>query len=417
MPAVQICNGSLTANQGAGSSKYPPWGSGENNAQTITIPTQVLLKTGGTASRLYIRIPTNGVNAASSWQSYINGGVGVQDGGSIGSGVTGEFEDLLHSDPLLANDVVSSQLVVGAGGTNLTGCMFAVLFAALGGTQNILQLVNWAANGTSNTNYYGLAGTRSTTVESGAQLLKVKTAGTYRGFQANVSTNTRTTDSEYRMRVASADGMETLPVIAATTGRVSDLSNSDVVISGDFVDGRTTSGTGAGTGASAQSSVDFITTNTTRTTQYVSGAVAAVTWSASTTYFQPIQARIVTETVTESKAQVPARFTGTLSLYEAYVSANTVVGDGTITPRINAQNSATVAVTLTGLATGWFTDLTHIDAILFSDELNYTGAMGVGGTSLNCDYITCRPQITAGGRGLLPLGVGQRRDKKLPLAA
>ncbi len=69
-----------------------------------------------TSSNLFIRLSSNGITATSTYTSRINGAAGNQTI-SIGSGLTGTFEDVTNTDLIAIDDLVGARMVAGGTGT------------------------------------------------------------------------------------------------------------------------------------------------------------------------------------------------------------------------------------------------------------------------------------------------------------
>ena len=96
---------------------------------------------------------------------------------------------------------------------------------------------------------------------------------------------------------------------------------------------------------------------------------------------------------------------GSLKNLAVYVSTNTRVTDSTIRLRINASNG-TITIPITLGLTGLFEDITHTDAVVAGDLVNYsvetlTGAgESLGVQTFSIDFISTQSQ------GMLAVGIG-----------
>lgn len=93
------------------------------------------LRTQGTLSQLRVRVVTNGITASTTFRTRINGANGAQSV-SIGSGLTGAFEDTSNSDTVAIGDDFNYQIVAGGSGTNMSIGMPVVLYEAIVVTEN-----------------------------------------------------------------------------------------------------------------------------------------------------------------------------------------------------------------------------------------------------------------------------------------
>lgn len=367
---------------------------GRVNAPTTEAFAQRTVRTAGTYSHLYSRVITNSIAATSTFRSRKNTANGNMSL-SVGSTATGEFEDASNTDAVVATDLLALQLVTGASGSNtLTGTLHGAIFAATTNTSLSYFNPGQAASGASTTWYYKPTGGVQTaaTTETGTQQLKAKTAGTIKNYDVNVSTNGRGTATTFGTRKNGAAGNLSVSVTGSGTGHFEDTANSDAIAVGDLFNRFETNGTGAGNCVS-MIYADFETTDS---SAQLTVASNSQTYAVSVTRYEPLEGASANET-TEANIQMKAGTADSASLFEAYVSANTVSAASTVTFRKNAANG-NGSISITASTTGWFEDASHTDALIATDEINWMIATGGSGTSLTLEMLSVRrAPVTAAG--------------------
>lgn len=214
-----------------------------------------------------------------------------------------------------------------------------------------------------------------------------------KNFNVVVSSNPRALSATtYGSRIGGAGGNLAISVPASTTGQFEDTSHSDTIASGDLVNFIVTTGIGITNAIVANIFVEIETTDS--TSQWANGR--AVTVNASVTNYYPMMGGInsAANYTTETQAQSKSGVAQTVSLAEAYVSANTLTADSTLKLRKNAGNG-TISVSLTAGTTGWFEDTSHSDALVATDEITWQLITGATGTSLTLKFISALDSLAA----------------------
>lgn len=353
-------------------------------------------RTAGTASNLYARISANSIAATpSATFTFRKASADSTMTFTVASTATGEFEDTTHSVTISAGDVINIKVVMGASGANtITPRIVGILFASAANTSiNINATPNGAAFSTASvTNYLKPAGQCTTvTAETTSQQFKSRVAGTLKNLGCQVNTNTWTTTNPTIIdRLNGAAGNLSVSVTVGTTGWFEDTTHSTTLAVGDLFNRAVVIGTGSGSFAS-QTYGDLETTN--NTSQYLCGPNNTA-YSASATSYDPMQGQGAND-ATESNVQTKVGIAGVLDKYEVFVSANTIVGNGATTSRVNA-GAGTGSITITGLATGWFEDTTHSDTVVTTDEWNWKTVAGAAGTSMTVQMfgVKSSPTVT-----------------------
>lgn len=357
----------------------------------------VIYRTAGTISRLYTTILTND-RGASTLRVRKNGADGNLSI-AIGASTTGEFEDTTNSDTAASGDVFNTRVTTGAGGTTFT---FRVIRAVFQSTTDTVTILGCSGINVTGANVFAPLGnsTGSAGTESNNQHTS-PIAFTWKNFGVFVSANTRDAAITYLTRRNTANGNQTVSIGSTLTGWFEDLVNTDSVAVGDLINYQGVTAGTAGTVTVQIVKTEALTTNK----QFlipVSGNAAIA--AATTTY--TLRAGNFSENATESNQVSDAGAAYTFSRLSCLISANTVNEASTYRFRKNAANG-NIAVSVTGLTTGHFTDTTNTDPIAVSDSLAYQMVTGATGTSLTMRTAIIGGTLSGGGSGnLLMMGVG-----------
>lgn len=352
------------ASYATGATSYKPLANSDPTqaANPTEANVQHVWRLAGTFDHLYVNVGANSTTAASTVKFRKNAAAGNLSI-SVSAGATGVFSDLVNSDAVITGDKVAIEIVPGSANTWLSN-RYSARFAATSNTA--IKLANAILAGVSATNnrFHCLAGTLTNiTTESDGQT-EINTAGTLKNFQVNVSANSRTTTSTFKIRKNTADGNEVISVLTLTTGFFEDLVNTDTIAANDLANYGTATGGGGGTLTVRTFSVDFETTDSTWTfAQGNSGSYAA----ASTDYQGASGS--VGATATESKNEALVDVAGTLANLWLKVTVNTLsVAMTSVARKDNADTALTVSVS--AAATGLFEDTTN--------SVTYTAANKIG---------------------------------------
>lgn len=188
--------------------------------------------TAGVLTNLYVRLSTNGVSNTSTVITR-KGGVSQNLTLSIAASTAGEFEDIVNSDTVAANDLWNLMVTVGAVGTGplitVTGTTFTPTSGVMQKHQSICSNTNGAG-----TNYDVMCGTSSSvTVEANAQNI-CQQAGTWKNFSINVLTAIAVAFT-YQSRINAAAGNMTVSTGISASGRFDDIVNTDTIAVGNLI--------------------------------------------------------------------------------------------------------------------------------------------------------------------------------------
>lgn len=350
----------------------------ENNSRTY-------LRVGGTFSRLYIKIPSNGTTATSTYllrKNAVNGTLTI----SIGAGATGEFTDTTHSDSFVSGDRLSTRLIVGAGG-GIYPSVASVVFEpnvesgkALSGSSN-----DAGTSAASTTVYHKLFSARASTGTTEASVKqRVFVPCTIRHFQVYISSNARTTSTTVGVRKNGSNGNSTLSIAGAATGIFYDSVNTDSLAANDLVNAFITTGTG--TQFFSPSGIFFTQEATTGEEHcFIGGNLTGTSYSANTTKYESLSGNLAassSDDITSVDIPLPGRLKG----LGINVLTNTVSASSTLRTRINGANGAQ-SLSIGSTATGFFEDSSNSDTIAAGDNANLQLVTGATGTAMTVAYM------------------------------
>lgn len=343
--------------------------------------TQIVYRTAGIISNLYVRVTAN-TNAGSitfrTRKNSTDGNISIP----IANSLTGTFEDTTNTDTVAAGDKLNYRSSTGGATGTMTYTIMSCIFDAT--TNYVTKLVCDGTNMTTAglTVYFPVSGQTAglTSTEANVQH-RIKKAGTLKNLCISSTSNTRTTDTVFTMRVNGVDTALTCPVVGSTFGFDEDTTHTVSVAVDDLIDFRVTSGSGTGTLGLTNLMVEF---ETTTRHGFIDaggyGTTADLVVNANTTnYIIPGgDARVYT---TGAEVKLKARMRMNSSNLTIALTANTVSDPSTFKLRVNGAD-VTQTIPITGNTTGYFVDTTHSDMITPTDEFNYQLLTGATGTSM-----------------------------------
>lgn|SRR3990167_1218419 len=375
MAAVLLQATDINSSLAAGATQYHRAAIAPATPDATENVVQILFRTAGTFSNLYINVLTND-RAASTLRTRVNAGNGNQVVTITGS-TTGKFEDTSNTDTVTAGQEWATEIVGGAGGTTFTYSVVQLLFAASSNTVARYSCAAVANTSNSATRYSLLSGPGTLiTTEAQAELRFVGSA-TLKNMAVNVTANARTSTTTFRSRINAANGALVVSVTSGTTGVIEDTSNSDSVTAGQDINYSVATGTGSSESITYSIAVDAETTDSS-SHLFAGGSPGAIATSVTT--YAPCGGLNEFNT-TEGNAQAEANLAFTASDLEINLSANGIETNSTLRFRVNGANG-NQAVTITGSTTGWFTDAVNTDSVVAADLINYQLVTGAAGTNL-----------------------------------
>ena len=333
---------------------------------------QIVYRSAGTFSRLWVRITANTTTAPSTIRLRVNG-ANVNQSITIPAGQTGTFEDTANSDVVTSGQKVCYEMTAGAGGA-LTVRIISVLFEASAAGTTVSRLACDIAGGapfaTASVNRFNQLVSEISAgvgVESSAQTF-LSTAGTLKNLEVVVRDNARTTATTVRSRKNLANGNQLITINAGATGVFEDTTNSDTIAAGDNADTLVATLTGTTTLTIEHIAIDFVTTNGVGFSSY--GRVGAFAQAEPSTRFPMIGGNAIVAQVTgETNSQVKTRVSGIYSKLSVYITANTI--NATVNLRLRKNGAdANQLIDIPSTGTGLFTDNINSDYYDEDDLIN-----------------------------------------------
>lgn len=208
---------------------------------------QFRVRTSYTLASLFVRVRINSLDTGTSIvRSRINGADGSQSV-SFGAGVTGDFQDTVNSDSLTAGDLVASQEITGGTSGSVTLRVISYSLNDTVGERNIIgsgSQPDLSGIAPSTTVYNPIVGRQiaNNATESTTQY-RIRAAITFSNLRVFVPTNT-TEDPTIQLRINGANGNQSLAIPTDATGDFEDVTNTDILVSGDLVNLQITTGAG-----------------------------------------------------------------------------------------------------------------------------------------------------------------------------
>lgn len=356
--------GQTVAGNGAGSSL-------EANVQRATTVSCTLQNIGCT-----VVLSNTGANST-NWISRVNGADGNQLAVLTGS-VTGYIEDTTHQDSLTAGSSLWNAAFhgVSAGPDCEITCHNVVVV-----NSTPLQELAWGAKNsinsgaltfTTSANHFlclqggsGSSSDTSETSESDASKILLRSAGTYKGLQATLTTNT--SGSVITFHLNGSDGNQTIsPGTTSVALNVQDTTHTDAVVGGDKANYR------INTNASATMSIIFIGLSFAGVSSGHEVFATAGGTSLSTTAFQfAVGGSWGANSVTESQSQIKCHTACTWDRMRWRLSGNSLsIAEPFISRNAGSNGNQTVTAGIGGGAQT-LEDTTHSDSVSAGGLVNY----------------------------------------------
>lgn len=231
-------------------------------------------------------------------------------------------------------------------------------------------------------------GTTSLRLESSDESLRStiqRVPGAYSSLSVRLTANGASSDTTIRFRKNAGNGNELLAIGAGATGEFTDTSNSDVVAAGDDVSTQWSTGATAAITASIMSIIftpqDF--------SELAVMQVAAWDYTLTSNNVSRFSAPMgdIAASATESTKRVPYRVGAQIKNLTVHVSVNSRTTNTTVRTRVNGANG-NMSFTIGAGATGDFEDNTNIDNIDNGDDLCQEYAMGASAENLVSSYVS-----------------------------
>jgi len=180
-----------------------------------------------TWSKLYIRVTANATSSSSTLRSKINGLYGDMVV-TIGAGLTGEFEDLVHTDNLSSGDLFNFRLSVGSSGSLTVTLMSTILSAD---TDIPIVQSSWLETIAYNEyGYFPFVGTNLINTSLDISGYRIRTNATFSNMRIHIYFNDLNNSST--LRFIGGTGSMSVTIPASTTGEFEDNTHTEVIAAG-----------------------------------------------------------------------------------------------------------------------------------------------------------------------------------------
>ena len=340
---------------------------GLNAVNSTETNRQILFRSAGTLSNLYVRVTVNAIAGASTIRTrknVANGGQSV----SVGSTATGEFTDAVNTDTIAAGDKLNYQFVPGAATNTMSISVWSCIFNATTDTVTRTVVSHNVSLTTASTTWFvplfGDNGT-ATTTETFAKT-RMRKAGTLKNCCVHVTAARAKASTVKSRKNAAADGTISVSCTAGATGFFEDTTHSDTVSAAEDWNWSITTGTGVDSLVIQTIIADFVSTNGDGIAG--TGTFTLITYTDGTVRWMPISG-IVLSTATEADTKADCRIAGDYLELTCLISQNDVTSASTLILRKNGADT-TLSVSITGSATGVFSDSIHTVTLVSTDEIN-----------------------------------------------
>ncbi len=297
---------------------------------------------------------------------------------TIGSTLTGLFQDTTNSDSVSAGDLINMQITYTAGTITLNSV--TIFFEASDGstTQFLMAASALASFATNNTTRYTypVGNLLSSTTEPIVQNM-INHGSVASNFGAYVSANARTTNTTFRFRKNAGNGNQSVVFGSGVSGLLRDTSNTDSITAGDLVN-FSFSTLGSGGNINIRNFQITLVSDNPQQITFLGASAFTRSSTASSIWISPIGG-LGTNTSTETQQKMFIGSVGEVSKFGIYVSANASNRDMSIRMRISGTNGNNDITNLQG-TTGWFQDTTNTDTITSTDTIAIRSLVTAGGT-------------------------------------
>ena len=358
---------------------YAPISDIANNVTETSV--QLRIKDSYVVSKMTLYIGSNTLSGSCVFTSRKNSGPGNQTM-TVTTGVTGEFQDLTHTDILSTGDFFNYQAIADAGSGTIKVTTSSWNLEATNNTSFIV--INNAPNnpfGGYTRLYLPIAGYIDDYygAEAGSKV-RFRFSATLANMRIYVSSNADVVGSIWRLRKNGTDGNQVITINGSLTGWFEDTTHTDSITSGDDLNYSLDCPNGS---VAYYPTIIMDISSTSRI--LVNGGQGALTTGA--TFYEHVEGYFQNgyKITTEAHAQTKCMTAITLSNLGVEVAVNTAISDGEIRTRINSNNGNLI-VSLTAGVIGIFEDTTHSDVIDVGDLINYQ-ITPVTGITINCKWV------------------------------
>ena len=344
-----------------------------------------------TGRNLYVRVPTNSVNAATTIRTRVNG----VDGNlsvSVPASTTGTFEDTTNTDSLVSGNNYNYQIVTGGGAGTIFPNTKSVQLEHADTLTTYLACAGSRATAAGSTRNFVVVGRNIDVAAVASSQYRIRFSATWSRIRIYVSANATTAASTFRSFKNGVNGAQSVSIGAGLTGEFEDTTNSDTLVATDLINYRLAVGAGGALTHTLMQS--RITTTSTDTMVGFAGDGNNVNWNS--TGFMAYGGGMESF-ATETSVQALVRTTPqTVRNLFVYVVANARLNASTIESRKNSA-PGNLSVSIPTLATGIFEDTTNSDSLALTDTSNFRVILGAGVEDLEPSIVAVSLDVGVGG--------------------
>lgn len=298
-----------------------------------------------------------------------NGSAGNQTV-TLGSGLTGWFEDNTNTDTVAAGDVIKAEADTTSGNWVVAHCRIKLVPTSV----HASVMSYYTANAPSATRYFPISGFGTDSSTESAIQTPMKLACTAKRLSAVLITNASGTATTVRSRKNTANGAQSVSITAGSTGRFTDVTNSDTLVAGDLFNYQVT---GQNSNVTPTASMTFERADS----KWELGITSGITRTASATvHYNDFGNNVPANNTSEALANFRFGNRVVTSNFRYKALTNTCTGAQTLQMRkngVDANQSITVGIG----ATGWFEDAVNEDIYEATDDMCWSQVGGTSGSS------------------------------------
>lgn len=367
MPAKTLLNYGNVGGQANTASTVEYWtpGGGNTTLTTTENNADVKIQLSGSTSKLFVRTTANtGTHVLTSRDT---GNAGTM---TVTINAVGTFEDTTHSDTISSTDRFAYSTDSAANTCTIT--VLSCFFTADTDTSSI-QVLSFNVNiTTASTTWFAALAGKYASLQTTETFMKTRQrlSGTFKRLGAHISAN-RAQSTTVRLRKNAGNGNNVATITGGGgAGWYEDTTNSDTVSAAEDWDYSITSGTGVDTLTINVLKCEFVSTNGDSQVT-ASDPASSGLQDANTSAACPLGGRTGwIANSSEANAKMKARAAFDFSQLTYVVSQNDVTSASTGTLAKNGAD-ATNTFSITGSATGPFSDTTHTDTVTTTDDMNF----------------------------------------------
>jgi hypothetical protein len=331
---------------------------------------QTVVRSPGTFHNMFARVTTNAATGTNTLVFRKNAGAGNQTVNPAGT--TGNFQDTTHTDACVAADKIDYNSSADSTLTTTYKLMSTCFDSTTNfSTRGVMTTPMGYTTGAQFSEINGLMGGASFEAGLTTTLLE---AGTMTHLQCILTANAKTATMTFVSRLNAGAGALTTTIAASPsgTGIFEDSTHSDTIAATNTWNTSWVGGTDTTHATTwTLTSQDF---NTTVGNFFLvqTGADADVAGTVSATRYAPIGGRLAfTATETDVQSNALATFN-----YSNMQIQQTVISTATGTFTFRKNTAAGVQTVTFGTAAGNYTDSTHTDSVIKTDNINYAVLCG-----------------------------------------